>query len=77
MMKEAIDTSPSRRQVLRLAAMVTAWAAAAKAPGIRATPEAAFRILASVSFQVSRRLVVARSPASSMERRLSRRTPRR
>src|SRR5260370_16161055 len=31
-MKEAIDTSPSRRQVLRLAAMVTACAVAAKAP---------------------------------------------
>ena len=30
-MKEAIDTSPSRRQVLRLAAMVTACAVAAKA----------------------------------------------
>lgn len=30
-MKEAIDTSPSRRQVLRLAAMVTASAVAAKA----------------------------------------------
>ncbi len=31
-MKQAIDTSPSRRQVLRLAAMVTACAVAAKAP---------------------------------------------
>ncbi|WP_128970811.1 hypothetical protein [Bradyrhizobium tropiciagri] len=31
-MKEAVDTSPSRRQVLRLAAMVTACAVAAKAP---------------------------------------------
>src|SRR5438552_19082125 len=31
-MKEAIDTSPSRRQVLRLAAVVTACAMAAKAP---------------------------------------------
>ena len=31
-MKEAIDTSPSRRQVLRLAAMVTACAVAAKVP---------------------------------------------
>ncbi len=31
-MKEAIGTSPSRRQVLRLAAMVTACAVAAKAP---------------------------------------------
>ena len=31
-MKEAIDTSPSPRQVLRLAAMVTACAVAAKAP---------------------------------------------
>ncbi|WP_164940621.1 S41 family peptidase [Bradyrhizobium zhanjiangense] len=32
MMKEVVDTSPSRRQVLRLAAMVTACAVAAKAP---------------------------------------------
>jgi len=31
-MKEVIDTSPSRRQVLRLAAMATASAAAARAP---------------------------------------------
>lgn len=31
-MKAAIDTSPSRRQVLRLAAMATAWSVAAKAP---------------------------------------------
>ncbi|MGY4284826.1 carboxyl-terminal processing protease [Bradyrhizobium sp. LM2.7] len=31
-MKEAIDTSPSRRQMLRLAAMATAWAMAAKGP---------------------------------------------
>src|SRR5262252_2100953 len=31
-MKEAIDTSPSRRQMLRLAAMVSACAVAAKAP---------------------------------------------
>jgi len=32
-MKEAIDTSPSRRQVLQLAAMVTACAVAAKGAG--------------------------------------------
>jgi carboxyl-terminal processing protease len=36
-MKEAIDTSPSRRQVLRLAAMVTACAVAAKAPNAAAS----------------------------------------
>ena len=38
-MKEAIDTSPSRRQVLRLAAMVTACAVAAKAPNAAEPPK--------------------------------------
>ncbi|SDJ54319.1 carboxyl-terminal processing protease [Bradyrhizobium sp. Rc2d] len=37
-MKEVIDTSPSRRQVLRLAAVVTACAVAAKAPNAAEPP---------------------------------------
>jgi carboxyl-terminal processing protease len=37
-MKETIDRSPSRRQVLRLAAMVTACAVAAKAPSAAEPP---------------------------------------
>lgn len=40
-MKEAIDTSPSRRQVLRLAAMVTACAVAATAPHAAEPPKGA------------------------------------